>query len=274
MSYEKHVVDIFWVVKPGHFFGGSYPTIPSASRLGYRQEARWCAQHRKADGRRSSSDVGVLLDAVAGSGNPPVVTMGWRQVMIHDDWMGGYPHDSKRTLPLCLEMCFQCFEYQNHESLGLQIKMLYPKDGISIETWWNQLWWFSGRHLSKPGPSLARWWWHHLKFNQWHGQWLSDVDPSCPPWKTPEMVLRIFGMETWHPPPTTCWILYCIPSKPVVLSARLVVNYPLNFDLCPKCPQAQVVGSGGYYGISHITEYFFFNHQREMFPNKCSIIQF
>ena len=55
--------------------------------------------------------------------------------MIHDDWMGGYPHDSKRTLPLCLEMCFQCFEYQNHESLGLQIKMLYPKDGISIETW-------------------------------------------------------------------------------------------------------------------------------------------
>jgi hypothetical protein len=72
-------------------------------------------------------------------------------------------------------------------------------------------------------------------------------------------------VETWHPPPTTCWILYCIPSKPVVLPARLVVNHPLNFDLCPMCPQAKVMGSGGYYGISHITEHFFLTTKERCF---------
>ena len=73
-------------------------------------------------------------------------------------------------------------------------------------------------------------------------------------------------LDTRHQhPPTTCWILYCIPSKPVVLPARRVVDYPLNFDLCPMCPQTKVVGSGGYYGISHITEHDFLTTKEKCF---------
>jgi hypothetical protein len=134
----------------------------------------------------------------------------------HDPWRldGRLPPWLKKDTSIVFPV------FRVSKSWILQIKMLYPKDGISIEIWWNQLWWFSGRHLSKLGPSLAGWWWHHLRFNQWHGQWLSDVDPSCPPWKldTRHQPLVgyciVFPQNQWSCPRdlwlTIPWILICV----------------------------------------------------------------